>query len=311
MGLKYLKIINISLATLLAVSCGSVPVSETSDIVQTEKEEIRFTEEETAFIEKMNNISISVVNTPKETSVNKAFTSDFSVKFLLNDGTPVSDFPVKVTFINNEGTEDYKIINTDENGLCAFKPEVPAHGLNDFIGFEPYFESDKQEVIDVCTQNKVLIPCKVKGRLFEKGALLFVWDYNEKDRPVNNSYDILSEIRNRGIWMAGNAPVSETYYFDRPISEVYAKNKEIVGNAYGFLILGQIKFTKPVEKVEDEYLCSLVAEINVIDMSNGDVAFTKTFANEALGSNWTKCVTKCKKELAGKIVDSIIYDIRL
>ena len=46
-------------------------------------------------------------------------------------------------------------------------------------------------------------------------------------------------------------------------------------------------------------------------MSNGEVAFTDTFTNDALGSNWTKCVTKCKKELAAKIIDSIIYNSKL
>ena len=310
MRVNYLKNLMLIGFAGLFISCGSTPKNEFAKEPQAPKViKVKLLPEENAFLEKLNNIVITVEKAPKETSINKAFVSPFAVK-VMNGENVEADYKLKVSYCN-DGETKTEIVSTDKKGICSFEPEVPVCGANTYLSFEPYFDSNNSIITTACQNKKVNIPYKVKGKIFDKGAILFVWDYNEKDRAVNNSYDILSEMRGRGIWMCGNAPVCETTYFDKPLSVVYKKNKDIVGGMYGFLITGQIKFIKPVELVENEYLCSLIAEINVIDMSNGEVAFTDTFTNDALGSNWTKCVTKCKKELAAKIIDSIIYNSKL
>lgn len=111
--------------------------------------------------------------------------------------------------------------------------------------------------------------------------------------------------------MVGNAPVNETTYIGKPLSTLYKENYEIIENSYGYLIVGTIKFTKPVEATEDGdgYLCSLEADIQAVTMENGNTVFTQTFEHDAAGKNWNACVSKCKEELAEQIVDALVYGL--
>jgi len=310
----YLKAALFLSVSLLFVSCGTTPKNEIAKDVQSPKvQTVKLTAEENDFLNNLKNINLSVESSPAESIAGKEFKGPFVIKIADAEGNAIADYKVDITCSNADYAFEKQTVSSDENGLITYSAPAPVSGINADLVFTPActVESTKEVITNACAEKSVKALFKAKGNIANKGTILFVWDYNELGRPLNNSYDILSEIRSRGIYMAGNAPVSEISYFDKPLTEVYKQNRDIVGNMYGYLIVGQIKFVKPVEQVETEYLCSLIAEINVIDMSNGEVAFTNTFTNDALGSNWTKCVTKCKKELAGKIIDSIIYDIRL
>ena len=139
---------------------------------------------------------------------------------------------------------------------------------------------------------------------------MFVWEHNEKGRPTNNSYTMLSELRRNGVALIGNAPVSDTSYIGKPLKELYDANYEVIGgNMYGYLLYGTIKFEVPVTQVEEGYTCTLVAEIVGIDMKTGEQTLSFTVSNSAIGSNWNYCVSNCKNELTTMIVNKIIYGL--
>ena len=198
--------------------------------------------------------------------------------------------------------------------MISFNPEntnfTCASSIQVFPAIPQDVNASDEVVINAIQQKKITKDIKIKSDIINKGAVLFVWEYNEKGRPTGNSYNILSELRKRGITLTGNAPVSDFSYIEKPLSELYQANFEIIGSTmYGYLLSGTLKFEQPVTKVEDGYTCTLVFQLDGIDMKTGDVIFSTTQSHSAQGSNWNNCVSKCKNELTVKIVDELIYGL--
>lgn len=280
--------------------------------IEPEVEIIQITPEE-EFITSLEGISISVNESPKQIVKRNKFAGNFSVKVCDATGVAVSDFSLNVIYPakkeKSKVAYEEKILATDENGICSVAITNTDFAANDFVTFLPATDFDADEVKEAVKNKQVQIPFKIKSDVLNKGAVLFVWDFSEKNRPVNNSYEILSEFRNRGMALVGNAPVNDTSYIGKSSATLYKANYEIIEDSYGYLVCGTIKFTKPVEPCDDGYLCSLVAEISAINMKNGDVIFESTFTNEATGANWNKATGKCKDELAKQIVDALVYGL--
>lgn len=340
--LKYL--LPITFISIYLISCGSTPVNnqndsnfsvdsdnneselindsndydladDTEDSYYVEEDEVETLEEpseEEIFLFGLNDVSIEFTSVPKIANVNRAFSSNFSFT-VTKDGTPASDYPVTISYpsarkLNDISYTEIQVI-TDENGSYTYKPATPDFAVAAKLSVYPTPINDSEELINAAKEHKTEADWKVRSNIISKGAVLFIWDFNEKDRPVNNSYDVLSEFRTRGMTMVGNAPVNETSYIGKSLTSLYKENYEIIEDAYGYLIVGTIKFTKPVAPCDDGYLCSLIADIQAVNMKNGAKVFESTFTNEATGANWNKCVTKCKEELAEKIVDALVYGL--
>lgn len=329
--MKVLKfVLTLTAISLLVTACASAPANsnetinknDNKDIIDTssvstqnEEDEVVDVDEPTPeeiFIFGLNDISIKFTSSPKITTVNRAFNTDYTF-VVYKDETPVSDYPVTISYPSskNESEIIYSTteILTDENGNGSFKPETPFFAASAKLTVYPTPLNDSDELLNAALEHKAQADWKVRSNIISKGAVLFIWDFNEKNRAMNNSYDVLSEFRNRGMTMVGNAPINETSYIGKSLNTLYKENYEIIEDAYGYLIVGTIKFTKPVEPCDDGYLCSLVAEIQAVNMKNGKKVFESTFTNEATGANWNKCVSKCKEELAEKIVDALVYGL--
>jgi len=286
-----------------SVSHPSTSKVETVVVAEPTPEEI--------FLEDISNVFIKFVETPKITNVNRAFSSPYTVSVTDKNGVPLSDYILNVSYpvSKADGVVSFAEIEvtSDSEGKYSFTPEKPTFGCAEKITIypTPLNDSVKEESL----KRGATADWKVRSDIISKGAVLFIWDFNEKNRPVNNSYDVLSEFRSRGMTMVGNAPINETSYIGKPLSTLYKENYEIIEDSYGYLIVGTIKFTKPVEPCDDGYLCSLVAEIDAVSMKNGKKVFTSSFTQEATGKNWNTCVTKCKEQLAEKIVDALVYGL--
>lgn len=270
---------------------------------------------EQIFIEEIQNIQINVVSSPKMINKNNIFSSAFEFQVVSGDN-PVSNFNITLTFPSGRNEKGEIIYSsqdfiTDENGKISFMPEKQIFACSDFVYAFPAIlpECDSDDVKNAVESKKVSSPWLVRSDIIYKGAVLFVWDYNEKNRAVNNSYELLAEFRNRGMSMVGNAPVNEPEYIEKSLNFLYKENYEIIENSYGYLICGTVKFTKPVEPCDEGYLCSLISQINVVEMKTGNLVFSKSFEQQETGKNWNVCVSKCKSQLSKKIVDEILFSL--
>lgn len=298
--------------TVLFAGCGSAP-KNTNEPKTAAPVEVQQKNPDEDYLNSLKNFKITVTQTPKITNVNKKFNTSYAAKVLNSDNTPAANCKITIEYPASKDKNTIVFARKDEtadaNGIITFTPDIPYFAANDKVYFYLSTESENPETIDAAKKAGASAEWKVRSDIISKGAILFIWDYNEKDRPVNNSYEILSEFRSRGMTMTGNAPVNETSYIGKPLSTLYKLNYEIVENSYGYLIAGTVKFVKPVEQVENGYLCSLTAEISAVNMKTGEVIFTKTYNNEAVGTNWAKATGKCKEDLSKIIVDDIVYGL--
>ena len=321
MKLKIKSIIVVSLVVALA-SCVSVP-SDNNEKNQSNKEHSVYKKTaansmdpaEKSFTASLDNIKIQLKSFPKKTSVGESFKSGFTVLATDKDGTPLSGFKLTVDYPSskNDDVISYSTIDilTNSDGSYTFVPDVPSFSANAVVNFYPTPISDNKEVLDKCKKMGVSAGWKVQSDIIKTGAVLFVWDFNEKDKPVNNSYEILSEFRTRGMTLVGNAPVNETSYIGKSIQTLYKENYEIIENAYGYLIVGTVKYLTPVAALEDGngYSCTFSADLTAVRMKDGAVVFNKIFKKESFGKNWTECTSKGKEQLSKEVVDALVYGL--
>lgn len=311
------KLIYLFSSTLFLISCVSTNQNLSSkndiEIITENQQEIVKNEisEKELFIQSISEINISLISSPKSTFINKKFSDPFVFCVKNNQNENIKNFTVTVEFPvkkeNNQIIFSSIEIISDENGNCIFNPEIPNFSADTEILCYPF--TNNEQFISFAKEKSVCADWKVRSDLISKGAVLFIWDFNEKNRPTTNSYEILSKFRNSGMTNVGNAPISESSYLDKPLSTIYKDNYEIIEDAYGYLIYGTVEFEKPVEKVEDQYECSLISKIIVIRMKDGSEVYKNEFKHLSFGENWNKCVSKCKTELAEIIVNSLDFGI--
>ena len=333
---KYKIIATVCIASVFC-SCQTSKVSNKQDNLNDISEPVIEIKnlKEIEYAESLTNIFIKSISSPKEIIKGRKFKEPFkfSVSKIQNiesktestdenstttTETPIANFKVNVKYPSSKDKSELQFstieLTSDENGIISFNPEntnfTCATSIQVFPAIPQDVNASDEVVINAIQQKKITKDIKIKSDIINKGAVLFVWEYNEKGRPTGNSYNILSELRKRGITLTGNAPVSDVSYIEKPLSELYQANFEIIGSTmYGYLLSGTLKFEQPVTKVEDGYTCTLVFQLDGIDMKTGDVIFSTTQSHSAQGSNWNNCVSKCINELTVKIVDELIYGL--
>ncbi|MCR4579764.1 MAG: hypothetical protein K5681_05400 [Treponema sp.] len=318
-----MKVINrflISTGLVLSLAaCATTEVEKESVISNEQKEEIveetiaAPTEEELYSQLIKDDVTITFISGPSVTNLNKSFAKPYIFAVKHADSSAYSDFDIEITYPASKSQTglDYasQIIKSDSQGLVTYNPEKAAFSANAFVSAKPALLYDDENVKAAAAEKEVKAPYQVKSDIASKGAVLFIWDYNEKGRPVNNSTHVQSEFRTRGITLVGNGPVNETSYIGKN-SALYRDTYEIIGgDAYGYLISGTIKFANPVTADGDEYVCSLIAEITGIKMKDGSQIFTGSYSHEARGKNWNESTSKCKEELAKIIVDNLVFGL--
>lgn len=324
--IKKIATVFASLSLLCLFACASTPVPKDenqneSEVIKeiTQEEVIEIIEEvvispEEEFLNSIENLTLQFVEIPKESTVKKDFSSAYKIA-VTDNGTALADYQFVIKYPSaKNGTEiafAEDVVSTDSEGIYLFTPKTPEFAANTTIQASLYTELTDEEVIATVNEKTVSASYKVKSNTIQKGCLLFVWEYNEKDRATNNFNDLQSSLRKKNISLCGNAPINDKSDIGKSLKTLYTENYEIVEDMYGYLIVGTVKFTQPVAPTEDEsgYLCSLVAEISAINMKNGSKVFEQTFTQETIGSNWTKATTACKTALADQIVEALVYGL--
>ena len=319
---KWKLFISITLFTAgLFVSCTSTPGNKSgigADASKAKKtEEAVAAPEPTAeelFLQKISDINIEVTKNPSKTKKNKPFGSGYEISVVDSGDNPVSDFPVTVKYPKEkDGSEivyGEDTLYTDDNGTATFEPQTPDFAASAIVKFYPHVPDGldiPQEVID---QHTAYGDFAVESDIATKGAIMFVFEYNENGKSPKNSYDILSGLRQKGVYNIGNAPISDASYIDASKEKIYKENYAYVGTSFGYLIGGTVKFTNPVEKNSDgTYTASMAAYIYGIDMKTGMVIYEETTEYSSSGANWNKAVDSCRTTLTNVAVDSIMFGL--
>ena len=270
---------------------------------------------EMLFLKSLEGISVTKVSSPKEVTKGRSFASPFVFAAAKADGSPAEGLSLTISYPQSktEGKINYATAEavTDAEGKITFEAPQTSFAAAAKVSVYPTPVTADKELAEELKKYTAEADWKVKSDLASKGAVLFVWDYNEKDRPINNSYNIQAEFRGRGITMVGNGPIGETSYIGKPQS-LYKDTYDIIGGtAYGYLIYGTIKFEQPVTALEDGsgYYCILKADIEAVTMKNGELVYSSSITHEESGKNWNDCVSKAKDKLSKLVVDDIIYGL--
>lgn len=269
-------------------------------------------QKEIAFKELVDSLELKVVSKPKTVYSNKNFDTPYVVSVTGNDG-PVKDIDITVSYpsarTNDTITYNNIQLRTDSDGKITFKPEKTGFAVKGEVTFYPTPVSSNSNIVQASYNAAVKAPYIVKSSYVTYPyGILYVYDFNEKGRPTTNNFTLLQSLRNAGV-SVGNSPVSDTSYFNKSVSELYAANRNIVGNMYNFLVIGSFKYAEPaVEDAEKSTATvKLAADITCVDMKNGNIIYKTVLEESATDKTKWNAEQKCRKLLAEKATDAIIY----
>lgn len=315
------KILFLSLCTLSFLSCESTPKTEKQsnhskkDVAENIVEEIDPAVVELEnFKNSIKDLVFKIETSPAAVNVKKAFAKNFSASVKDSNGNPVAGLNVTVKYpaSKSDNTVKYEtaVLVSDENGLVTFVPEKTSFAANEKVIFYPTPVNDSEEALAAAMEKSASADYLVKSDIVTKGALLVIWDFNEKGYAANNSYEIQSKFRTKGITLVGNGPVNEVSYISNP-KALYNETYEIIQDAYGYILYGSIKFEKPVTANEDKtaYTCVMKSDINAINMKTGAIVYSKVITYESTGKNYNECVSNGKNNLAELAVTDILYGL--
>lgn len=314
--MKVIKIVkNVSIILLLcaSISCGSTNVSsdgKTSSDSKSQTSSVKDSE----FIQMISEYKFSVVQTPRAAEFNKPFASSFIFQVKTTAGSTAKNYPVTIEYPvgkNKNGEIEFAKENvlTNNEGKVLFKPSKTDFSADSTIYCYSTPTSSKKATINAAKEAGTKTTFKIKSKLISSGAILFIWEYNEKDKPATNCYTVLSELQTRGA-TAGNAPINQESYIGASTETLYSKNKAIVENSFGYLIGGTVKFDNPVAKNDDKtWTCSLNSEIYVIDMNNGKEVYRHNYSAKVTDAKYEKAISEARKVLAKTIVDNLVDNL--
>lgn len=265
---------------------------------------------ETEFKNLLKRIELKVESSPKATVANKAFRTPYVVTVKDENG-PVAGLELTVNWpigrTNDTVTYSAARIKTDEEGKVSFTPAAPKFAVKDKVTFYPSPVSSSSIIVKAAYETAVSAPYAVKSEyLGYPGGLLYTYDFNEKGNPTTNNFLLLQSLRNIGV-NVGNSPVSDTSYFNMPVSELYRETYNIVGKSYKFMVMGAFKYAAPAEETADGATVTLIADITCVDMSNGNILYKTSFTETVTDKNKWTADQKCRKILADKAADAIVY----
>ena len=319
---KTTQIFTGTLAVLLLSACASNPAESSNENLSTHDKSapkavitVQKTPEE-LFLESLEGTTVKTVSSPKAVNSGRAFAAPFVFSVSKADGTPAENFSLTVEYpvSKTDGViafEKAEYVTDADGNISVSFPEKTSFAANVKVKAYPTPVSEDAALAEQLKAYTATADWKVKSDIATKGAALFVWDFNEKGRPENNSYNIQAEFRGRGITNVGNGPVNESSYIGK-IKSLYKDTYDIIGTSvYGYLLFGTIKFEQPVTALEDGsgYYCVFKAEIGALNMRNGNQIYSTEITYESKGKNWNECVSKGKDKLSELVVDDIIYGL--
>lgn len=266
-------------------------------------------QQEEDFINSLKDIELKIVSEPKPVVETQNFRTPYTI-LVENSNGPVKDFNVTISFPSSKNKDSviYDSIQqkTDENGKITFNPGKADFAINDKVTFYPTPINSSKEIVEASNNLAVTSPYKVKSVNIWHMGILYVYDFNERGNPTINSTDLLRSLRNLGI-NVGNAPISSTSYYDKPLYQLYKDNYAIVGNSCRFMVFGSIKYAEPVSESADGFTTTMVADITCLNMKDGSELCKFQITETNTNSVRYKSVEECKKALIDKVVEQIIY----
>lgn len=311
-------------ATLFFTACATTPKTSSAEITEeisekTIREPKPITVQNTSnqkeknFKELLNSFELKVVSKPNPKRIvytGMQFKEPYVISVTNEDG-PVSNFDITVSWPTSRtnNTIIYNSINikTDENGKISFLPEASNIAVKDKISFYPTPISSSPSIIQAAFSAGIELPFVIRSNFVTyPGGILFVYDFNEKGTPGTNNFSLLQILRNEGI-NAGNAPISDTSYFNKPLQELYQECKDIVEDAANFMIFGSFKYAEPAKETEIGISCTITADITCINMKDGSTLYKTVITDTATDKTKWNAEQKCRSTLAEKVADEIIY----
>lgn len=327
--MKLIKKLLILSTTICLFSCASndvensenkktiSPAVSTNKTEQIVKEPEKIKEEEPVSSSKNVNYTLDIKTKLNETTTGTAFKTPFSVIAKDSSNNPVSNVSVRFEYPVNKknGTVNYATTDviTNDSGIASFTPSDVSFSVADSISAYPTPSNNREKTVKAAKEKAVKCDFKIKSGFYKKHICLYTYEYDERNKPKNNFYNIIGEVRNLGGTNIGNGPFNDAKLINESPEKLldYLRGLGYFPiDKYEYLIVGTVKFVEPTKKVETGYSCKMVADIYAYDIKTGEIVYKTVTEATGSGKNWGQDQNDCKTQIGKKIVNDLLYTLK-
>ncbi len=270
----------------------------------------------------LQDIKISVLSSPKETTKGKAFSSPYKIQATNLSGQPLPSLKITAEYPayrkqDNIGCAQAELV-TDQNGVAEFSAPVPDFSASASVLFYPQPPSSDPDLIKLASSIAAEAPWKAKSNLGARtGILVSIADYRQNGSyNAGNGSQPSAQALTSSLWRAGfmgaqNADFHNSIEADDPARIRNDALKQLSGNSlFKFVIYGSVKYAGPVTQDADGYFnVTFNGSLGALSLSTGEVLLKTTKSVTVKDKSEWKAISNAQQEMAKLFCEEVIYSV--
>ncbi len=270
----------------------------------------------------LENIQITVLSSPKETTKGKAFSAPYKILVSTLDGKPCEGVNITAEFPSGRSADSVSFekadLVSDANGNCEFVPPVPNFSIKSNVTFLPQISSSNPELVRLCQAVSVNAAWNVRTNTNSRaGILVSVVDYNQDGKIIDgggsqpSTQSLTATLWKSGLMGAQNADFHNSVDAD-DAARIQAEAKKLVsGNStFRYVVYGRVKYAeKPSQDAQGNWVVSLSGDVGALELATGKVLLkagkSATMKNK---SQWN-ALKSAQEEMARLFAEEIVYGL--
>lgn len=270
----------------------------------------------------LQDAKISVVSSPKETSIGKAFSSPYKIQAANQAGEPLASFKITAEYPESKNNGNLNFakaeIVTDEKGLAEFSAPTPKIAANASVHFYPAAPSSDPDMMRMASQAAVEGQWKVRTNLgSHTGILVSVVDYRQNGNiNIGNGSQPSAQALTSNLWRSGlmgaqNADFHNSVDADDPVRIRNDALKQLNGNSlFKFVVYGRVKYASEITKDADGYYSvTLSGDLGALKIDSGEVLVKASKTVTAKDKSEWKVIGDAQQEMAKLFCEELIYTL--
>lgn len=270
----------------------------------------------------LENMQITVISSPKETTKGKAFPVPYKILVTTLDGIPCEGVNITAEFPSERTADSVSFerdtLITDASGNCEFVPPVPNFSISSSVTFFPQISSSNPNLVQLCQSVSVSAAWNVRTNTnIRAGILVSIVDYNQDGRMIGGGgAQPSTQATTAALWKmklmgAQNADFHNAVDADDP-ARIQADAKKLVsGNStFRYVVYGRVKYAEKLSQDEQgNWVVSLAGDVGALELATGKVLLKASKSVSVKNKSQYNALKSAQEEMASLFAEEIVYGL--
>ncbi|MDE7291325.1 MAG: hypothetical protein K2N58_04685 [Treponemataceae bacterium] len=270
----------------------------------------------------LENMQITVVSSPKETTKGKAFSAPYKILVATLDGIPCEGASITAEYPSGRSADSVSFekvtLISDESGHCEFVPPVPNFSIKSSVTFLPQISSSNPELVRLCQNVSVNAAWNVRTNTNSRsGILVSVVDYSQDGKMIvgggsqPSTQALTAALWKSGLMGAQNADFHNSVDADDS-ARIQADAKRLVsGNTtFRYVVYGRVKYAEKMSQdAQGNWIVSLKGDVGALELATGKVLLKANKSVSVKDKSQWNALKNAQEEMARQFAEEIVYGL--